>query len=423
MGCEHDHDEDHGHDHDHSGGVNRTTLLLTAASGLLLAAGFACGHLLHREDVEPVLFILAILAAGAPLAPEAVKAALRLRPDMNLLMVIAVIGAAAIGEWHEGATVIFLFSVAEALEQFSLDRARNAIRKLLDLAPTEATVKRTSAAGERVEERVPVEAVQVGHTLVVKPGEKIPLDGEVASGASAVNQAPITGESLPVAKTVGDTVFAGSLNEHGALEVRVTRLAQDTTLARIIHLVEEAQEQRAPSQRFVDKFARYYTPNVLFAAVALMVIPPLAFHQPFGEWFYRALVLLVIACPCALVISTPVAIVSGLASAARQGVLIKGGVHLEQAGRLKAIAFDKTGTLTKGVPEVSDVIPLNDHTPADVLRVAAALESRSEHPLAQAVLRRAAAQGVAPGVVGDFEAFPGKGARGNVEGRPDGSLA
>lgn len=347
-----------------------------------------------------------------PIAPKALQSALRLNPDMNLLMTVAVLGAAAIGQWHEAATVIFLFALAETLEDFSLDRARAAIRKLLDIAPKEALVKRNGHAVG-----VPVEAVEVGEVIVTRPGEKFPLDGEVVAGSSAVNQAPITGESLPVEKSVGDTVFAGSLNGHGALEVKVTRLIQDTTLARIIRMVEEAQEQRAPSQRFVDRFARYYTPAVLIGAVLVMSLPPLLFAQPFGVWFYRALVMLVIACPCALVISTPVAVVSGLASAARQGVLIKGGIYLEQAGNLKVIAFDKTGTLTKGTPEVTDVIPLNDHTSTHLLRVAAALESRSEHPLAQAVLRKAQAEGLPLPEAEDFQAVAGKGAKGNVEGR------
>lgn len=413
---DHEHHNEHEHGHDTGRGPERTGLLLTAASGILLAAGFAFGHLLHRENLETALFVLAILAAGVPLLPQAVKAAVRLRPDMNLLMVVAVVGAAAIGEWHEGATVIFLFSVAEALEHFSLDRARAAIRKLLDLAPRVALVKRHTDGGE-VEVSVPVEEVDIGEVIVIKPGEKIPLDGEVLAGSSTVNEAPLTGESMPKDKTGGDTVFAGSLNGQGAMEVQVTRHGTDTTLARLIRMVEEAQEQRAPSQRFVDRFALRYTPMVLAGAVVVAIGPPLFFGQPFADWFYRALVLLVIACPCALVISTPVAIVSGLASAARRGVLIKGGVYLEQAGKLGAIAFDKTGTLTRGVPEVSEVVPLNGHTAADVLRIAAALESRSEHPLGQAVLRKAAAEGIAAPDVEDFEAIPGKGGRGRVEGR------
>jgi len=404
----------HEHQGDHccGDGVERRTLVLTAVSGGLLATGFAVGHLAHIERVETVIFALAIVCGGMPIAPKALQSALRLNPDMNLLMTVAVLGAAAIGQWHEAATVIFLFALAETLEDFSLDRARAAIRKLLDIAPKEALVKRNGHAVG-----VPVEAVEVGEVIVTRPGEKFPLDGEVVAGSSAVNQAPITGESLPVEKSVGDTVFAGSLNGHGALEVKVTRLIQDTTLARIIRMVEEAQEQRAPSQRFVDRFARYYTPAVLIGAVLVMSLPPLLFAQPFGVWFYRALVMLVIACPCALVISTPVAVVSGLASAARQGVLIKGGIYLEQAGNLKVIAFDKTGTLTKGMPEVTDVIPLNDHTSAHLLSVAAALESRSEHPLAQAVLRKAQAEGLPLPEAEDFQAVAGKGAKGNVEGR------
>jgi len=392
--------------------VARSTLILLALSGGLLAAGFVLEHFVRAEKVENVIFGMAIVCGGIPVVPQALRSALRLKPDMNLLMTIAVVGAAAIGQWHEGATVIFLFALAEALEAFSLDRTRAAIRKLLDVVPHQATVKR-----EEGEVRVPVGEVKVGEVIIVKPGEKFPLDGEVVEGSSAVNQAPITGESLPVEKGVGDQVFAGSLNGHGALEVKVTRLVEDTTLARIIRLVEEAQEQRAPAQRFVDRFAHYYTPLVLLTALLVMSLPPLILGEPFAVWFYRALVLLVIGCPCALVISTPVAIVSGLTSAARHGVLIKGGLYLEKAGNLKAIAFDKTGTLTMGEPEVTDVIPLNDHTSTHLLRVAAALEALSEHPLAQAVVRKAQEEALSLPAVEDFESVAGKGAKGKVKGR------
>jgi len=405
------------HAHEHSEERKGSTLFFTVGSGLLLGLGFALGRWAGLEKFETALFALAIALGAVPILPKALRAAMRLSPDMNLLMAIAVAGAVAIREWPEGATVIFLFALAETLEDFSLDRARAAIRKLLELAPSEASLKRIGATGLASEVRLPVGKVQVDDIMIVRPGEKIPLDGKIVSGSSAVNQAPITGESMPVDRSVGDLVFAGTLNGQGALEVQVTRLVQDSTLARIIRLVEVAQEQRAPSQRFVDHFARYYTPAVLLGALLVMSVPPLLFAASFGDWFYRALVLLVIACPCALVISTPVAIVCGLTNAARNGVLIKGGVHLEQAGWLQAIAFDKTGTLTKGTPEVTEVVPFAGHTEGDVLGVTAALESRSEHPLAQAVLRAAETASLKPPTVEGFQAIAGKGARGQVNGR------
>lgn len=380
-------------------------------SGIFLGLGFFVGYWWHWEAGEIALLILAMVSGGIPIFPKALWAARKLRPDINLLTTMAVIGAAAIGQWHEGALVIFLFSLAEALEDFSAERARQAIRRLLELAPKEVLVKRPE--GERI---VPVEEVQVGETIIIRPGERIPLDGIVITGSSAVDQSPITGESLPVDKGVGDEVFAGTLNGYGVLEVRVTRIASDTTLARIIRLVEEAQERRAPLQRLIDRFARSYTPAVLASAIVIAVVPPLLFGGAFLDWFYRALVLLVIACPCALVISTPVTIVAGLASAARNGVLIKGGSFLEQMGALRAVAFDKTGTLTEGMPQVTDVVALNDHKPDQVLQTAAALEARSEHPLAQAVVRKAEEMGLRLPSVADFQALPGKGAKGKVNG-------
>ena len=362
---------------------------------------------------EKVFFLPAMLAGGAPIFRKAWLALRRRHLDMNALMTIAVVGAIFLGEWDEAATVIFLFALAEALEDYSVDRARHAIRSLMELAPLAATVRRN---GKDV--RVPVEEVEVGERVIVRPGEKIPVDGRVVVGTSSVNEAPITGEAMPVPKEPGDDVFAGTINQQGALEIQVTRHAEDSTLARIIHMVEEAQSQKAPSQRFVDHFAHYYTPSVIAGAVLIASLPPLFLGQPFAVWFYRALVLLVIACPCALVISTPVAIVSGLARAARSGVLIKGGVHLENASRLRVIALDKTGTLTLGQPFVTDIIPLNGHSPADVLRIAAALEARSEHPLAEAVVSRAQEEGIDISPAQHLEAVPGKGAKGQVEGQP-----
>ncbi|MCL4503772.1 MAG: cadmium-translocating P-type ATPase [Deltaproteobacteria bacterium] len=359
------------------------------------------------------LYSAAMIVGGFSTARKALAAAKNLTPDMNLLMTVAVIGAAAIDQWTEAVAVVFLFSLANILENYSLERTRRAIRSLLELSPQEATVKR-----DEIETTVPVEEVRLGETIIIYPGAKIPLDGEVLEGNSTVNQAPITGESMPVKKGTGDVVFAGSINQRGSLAVRVTHLAGDTTLARIIHMVEEAQAQKAPSQGFVDRFAKYYTPAVIVAAVLVMAIPPLLLGQPFNPWFYRSLVLLVISCPCALVISTPVAIVSGLAGAARTGILIKGGVHLENAGAIRVMAFDKTGTLTRGEPEVTQVVPLSGWTAGEVLGMAAAVERRSEHHLAQAILNRATQEGVSfTKQVEEFEAIPGKGVRARINGK------
>jgi len=297
-----------------------------------------------------------------------------------------------------------------------MERARSAIRPLMQLTPNEA-LRLVRENGEPRQERVPVTELAVGDHILVRPGERVPMDGEVISGESAVNQSAITGESLPVDVSAGSQVYAGSINGSGALEVRVTRLAQDTTIARIIRLVAEAQEQRAPSQRFVDAFARRYTPAVIALAAAIAVIPPLFFGAPFLTWFYRALVLLVIACPCALVISTPVSIVSALAAAARHGVLIKGGAYLEAAGNLKAIAFDKTGTLTQGRPTVTDVIPFNGLSADELLALAASVESASEHPLAHAIVHEARHRNLPLRETLGFVARAGRGAQAQVNGR------
>jgi Zn2+/Cd2+-exporting ATPase len=326
-------------------------------------------------------------------------------------MLVAVAGAVAIGEWTEAATVVFLFALAQLLETRSMERARHAIRGLMDLASKEALVRR-----DGVERLVNVDLVGLGETIVIRPGEKIPLDGRVLSGESQVNQAPITGESLPVDKRRHDEVFAGTINGRGALEVSVTHALRDTTLARIISLVEHAQAQRAPSQAFVERFARYYTPLVIAMAAAVAVVPPLLFGQPFNDWLYRGLVLLVISCPCALVISTPVSIVSALAGAARKGVLIKGGIHLERIGAVRCVAFDKTGTLTWGKPEVVTVEPLDGVPAGEVLMLAAALEARSEHPIGRAIVRHAGRSGSRNGTAEAFQSLPGKGAEARVDG-------
>lgn len=385
--------------------------VMAALSALLLAVGLVLQWLSMPRALEVATLAGSTLAGGWFIAPRAFRAAMRGVLDMNVLMTLATIGAAVIGEWSEGASVMFLFAVAQRLEAYSMDRARNAIAALVQIAPSEGTVRR----GGR-ELALPVSAIGLGDILIVRPGQRIPLDGVVTTGASSVNQAAITGESIPVDKSDGDDVFAGTVNAHGVLEVRVTKLVEDTTLARIVHAVEEAQASRAPSQGFVDRFARVYTPVVVLAAVMIAVVPPVLGLGTWETWFYRALAMLVIACPCALVISTPVSIVSGLAGAARAGVLIKGGMYLEHAATASVIAFDKTGTLTEGRPSLIAIRPFGA-TETEVLRLAAALEHNSEHPLARAVLQAAAERHVDVPAAQAFEALPGRGVRATVETR------
>ena len=409
----------------------RGRLLTTSLSGALLVAGFITHWIIHGDVLHvlaaghgagdgsypllPMLLYGAAVVSGAWfVAPKALSAARRLSPDMNLLMALAILGAAAIGEWFEAATVSFLFAVSLLLEQWSVGRARRAISSLLDLSPATA---RHIPPGEDEVRTDPVEEVPVGSTVLVRPGEKIPLDGEVVEGSSSVNQAPITGESEPVRKEGGDGVYAGTINGDGAFRFRATKPAEDTTLAHIIHLVEKAQSRRAAAEKWVDRFARYYTPAMMGFAATLALLPPLVLGGGWGDWFYRGLVIMVIACPCALVISTPVTVVSGLASAARSGVLIKGGVFLEQASNLRGVALDKTGTITEGQPSVQQVVPFNHHSEQQLLSIAAALEKPSEHPLARAIVEYAAERGVDPAPASGFQAIKGEGAEASVEGR------
>ncbi|KVZ75925.1 heavy metal translocating P-type ATPase [Burkholderia ubonensis] len=365
-------------------------------------------------------WLAAVLALGAVLACGITtykKGWIALRNgnlNINALMSIAVTGAMAIGQWPEAAMVMVLFTIAELIEAKSLDRARNAIQGLMRLAPDTATVRDADGSWRTVE----AAQVALGAVVRVKPGERIGLDGEVVDGRSTVNQAPITGESLPVEKAAGDTVFAGTINESGSFEYRVTAVASNTTLARIIHAVEEAQGAKAPTQRFVDQFARVYTPIVFAIALLVAVAPPLVAGGAWHEWIYRALVLLVIACPCALVISTPVTIVSGLAAAARRGILVKGGVYLEEGRKLAWLALDKTGTITHGKPVQTDfVLRAADVDAARVRHLAASLAARSDHPVSQAIAAAARAEGAAPFAdVQDFEALVGRGVRGAIDG-------
>ena len=377
-----------------------------AVAGAAIAIGLAVQQVAADVHWAWPVFALAILLAGAQPARKAWGSAKRRSLDIHVLMVVAVAGAMAIGEWAEAATVVCLFAVSQWLEVRTMERAREAIRAVMTLAPTEARVKH--AGHERL---TPVDLVAPGALIVVRPGEKIPLDGVVDAGQSDVNQAPITGESLPVERGPGAEVFAGTINGRGALDVRVTRAVRDTTLARIVHLVESAQAQRAPAQHFIDRFARWYTPAVVALAAAIFIVP-VALGGPAAQWGYRSLVLLVVACPCALVISTPVSIVAALATAARHGVLIKGGAHLERLASVRAVAFDKTGTLTSGEPTVVSVC---EHAPglADrALAGAAAVESRSEHPIARAVVAEAGRRRLDVGEASDVRALPGLGAEG-----------
>ncbi|WP_306591268.1 cation-translocating P-type ATPase [Geothrix sp. 21YS21S-4] len=359
-----------------------------------------------------VLGILAVAIGGLPTYRKGWTALYHGNLNINALMSLAVTGAMALGQWPEAAMVMVLFAVAERLEARSLDRARRAIQGLLRLIPDTATLRQADGSWRDV----PAAAVPVGSVVRIKPGERIALDGEVLGGRSAVDQAPITGESLPVDKAEGDPVFAGTINGSGALECRVTAVASDSTLAHIIHAVEDAQGAKAPTQRFVDRFAKTYTPAVFALAVAVAVLPPLLAGGAWSAWIYRALVLLVIACPCALVISTPVTIVSGLAAAARRGILIKGGVHLEEGRKLAWLALDKTGTLTHGKPVQTDFEPWGDADPGQSRRLAAGLAARSDHPVSEAVARAAEEADVVPFAVEAFEALPGRGVRGLVDG-------
>lgn len=402
-------------------------LILCLTSGILLFIGFLL-HLIGPTDfgdvggfepsfdfppLLPTLFYFGAVIAGAWfVAPKAVNSAKHVSFDMNVLMVVAVIGAVCIGQLFEAATVIFLFSLALLLESWSVDRARKAISALLDLSPKLARVKENGNLTEKK-----IEDVSIGEIILVRPGEKIPLDGEVTSGTSSINQAPITGESMPISKKENDLVFAGTVNEDGALEIRVTKGANDTTLARIIQMVQEARARRAKSEQWVDRFSRIYTPLMIGLAFAVAILPPLFFHEPWIDWIYRGLVMLVIACPCALVISTPVSIVSALTSAAASGVLIKGGIYLEAASKLDAIAFDKTGTITIGKPTVQQIIPLNDHTEDDLLQIAAQLEMPSEHPLARAIVEKASEKGITPSPAENFQIFKGLGAEADIDGQ------
>ncbi len=391
------------------GGRRELTLSLLAGAALALA-WLGETFLGLPAPVALALYVVAYVSGGGDATRHAIRAGLKGRFDIDVLMVVAALGAAALGEFAEGALLLFLFSLGHALEHHAMDRARGAIRALADLAPKTARVRR-----EGREREIPVGELLVGDTVVVRAGERLPADGRVVAGASAVDQAPITGESLPIAKEAGDDVFAGTINGDGALEIETTKGPEDTTLARVIAAVENAQSAKAPSHRFTDRFQRTFTPVILIVTVLVIAVPPL-FGAPFGESFIRAMILLVAASPCALALATPSAVLAGIARAARSGVLIKGGAHLENAGSADVVVFDKTGTLTRGEPTVTDVWSGAGVSEGELLRSAAAIETRSGHPLAKAVVAAAEARDQRLPEVEAFEAVKGKGVRARIDG-------
>lgn len=383
-----------------------------AIAGAALLAAWLCERAGLPAWQWGTLYAASYMVAGHAALLEGARAALRLRLDVDFLMAVAAIGAAAIGEYAEGAMLLVLFSLGHGLEHYAMGQARKAIRALGRLTPTSAWVRR----GERFEE-VPVAVLAVGDVVRVRPGERVPMDGTVVAGIGAIDQSPITGESVPVEKAPGDDAFAGTLNGDGLLEVRVGRLAADSTVARMIRLVEEAQGQKSTTQRYAERFTRVYVPCVVGATVLMWTVPPAAGWLPWQEAFLRAMTLLVGASPCALAISTPAAVLAGVARAARAGILIKGGAHLESLGAVRAFAMDKTGTLTVGRPAVREVVALGGHAESDVLALAAALEEHSTHPLAHAVVAAARARGIAFERASDAQAIRGKGMSGTVGGR------
>lgn len=416
--------EAHEHEHEHDHGTapsflphwlqERWTLFLIAVGGIFLLLGWVGQQFLGLPDSAAlILFLLSYVASAYDITHHAVPALLRGKFDTDVLMLAAALGAAFLGAWAEGAFLLFLFGLGHAGEHYALDRARNAISALGGLMPKTAQVRR----GDQIVEES-VDQLSIGDMVVVRPGDRIPVDGEISLGESTVDQSPITGESVPVQKRVGDEVFTGTINQDSALEVKITRLAKDNTLSRVMKMVAEAQGQQSPTQQFTDRFAARFVPIVLILVVLVAIVPPIAGWMPFSDSFYRAMLLLVAASPCALAIGTPATVLAGIAQAARNGVLIKGGVHLENLGRLNAIAFDKTGTLTKGKFQVTDVIPFNGSQPEEVLRLAGAVEQQSNHPLALAIVQAAQGQNLTLPVANGLENIPGRGVRSQVEGQP-----
>lgn len=392
--------------------LKRNWTLVIAA--ILIGTAFYAQFTLGEDNlVTKGLYVFAIMIGGFQLFKEGLSDLFKLDFSMEVLMTIAIIGASIIGEWAEGSIVVILFAISEALERFSMDKARQSIRSLVDIAPKEALIRRNNQ-----EKILNVTEIQIGDIMIIKPGQKIAMDGTVVKGHSSVNQSSITGESVPVEKTIADDIFAGTLNEEGILEVEVTKHVTDTTIAKIIHLVEEAQGERAPAQAFIDTFAKYYTPVIMVISALIILVPPLIFGGDWQMWIYQGLSLLVVGCPCSLVISTPVSIVSAIGNAAKNGVLVKGGIYLEEIGGLRAIAFDKTGTLTKGTPVVTDFNVSEKKKESDILAILSALENLSQHPLASAIINEAHKRGVDYQSISiqNFQSMTGKGIKGEYQG-------
>ena len=390
---------------------NKRRVAIVAIAGLCLALGLSFEFLFKLPmQLRIAAYLIATLTGGSLIFPKAWRALKQRTLDMNVLMTLAAVGAFAIHEYSEAASVVFLFSLAEMLEAFSVAHARKAIREVLSITPQLGNVD----LGNGKFVATPVEQIKIGAMILIRPGDRIPLDAKIVEGSSYVNQAPLTGESQPVAKTVGENVFAGTVNESGSLTAAVTHGFTDTKIAQVIRMVEDAQGKKAPSQLFVDKFARIYTPIVTLVALLVLLLPPLLFSQPWDMWFYRALVFLVIACPCALVIATPVSVVSSLTALAKKGVLVKGGVFLEELGKLRAVAMDKTGTITEGRPKVVSVQPWKTAKDDEFFRVAYALEKQSTHPLAKSIVEFCQKKTVSSWEVSNYQVVAGKGVEGSI---------
>lgn len=388
----------------------RKPLIIILLSTLLMVTGLYLDFFTEEKLFAEILFLLVVVVAVYSIIKKGLKSVFKLKFNMNFLMTIAAAGAFLIGAGAEGASVLFLFFIAEFLEDYAGERARQSISSLLKLAPEMATLKKEDKTVD-----VHVHEVRIDDVVVVKPGDKIPLDGEVVEGHSSVNQAPITGESIPVRKSIGDEVFAGTINLEGYLEVKVTRNSDKTVISKIIQLVKESQKNKSPTEAFINKFANYYTPTVISLAAAVAIIPSFIFGLSFDQWLYRALTLLVVSCPCALAISTPVSMVSAITSATRNGILIKGGMYIEEMKNVDVMVFDKTGTLTTGILEVTDIKPYNNYTKSDVMEIAASLESKSKHPLAKPIIRKAEDEKLELKTVSNFRSITGQGITGKID--------
>ena len=412
MSCEHC---DADHDHEslpldvHS---NWKPLLLSSGAGALLLIGLVLKFILDQELFSLALFIASAGIAGHQIVFDGLRSLLHRRLSISFLMTVAAVGAFFVGQGEEGAAVLFLFSIAGVLEERAIEGTKKSLQALVKLAPETAFVKK---GGKEVE--ITLHEVKVGDQVVVRPGGRIPVDGVVRLGISTVDQSSVTGESMPVTKHVGDMVYAGTINQNGILEIDVSKSVDDTVISKIVRMVKDAPDKKSVTERFVERFSTYYTPLVLIGALSVAIVPPLFFGLPLTDWLYRALVLLVISCPCALAISTPITMISGITGATRQGVLVKGGIFIEELSKVKAVAFDKTGTLTIGKPKVIDILPTHNHmTSTKLLSIASSLESMSHHPIAIAIVEHSASEKVKPKKVMKFQEIIGKGVRGTIAG-------